>query len=305
MLKAAAQKFISLLPFTQQTNQLLQKYVTKRTSITDVFFTDKLIHVQKHLQYFFKYSNLKNEFTTLELGTGRYPIIPICMYLSGANKIYSVDINDMTSADKIKQTIIRINKSYEDGVLQQYITVDKSRLTKLNDLLVIDNEQQFNDAFHSLGFLFLLEDINKSKIEMHSIDLLHSNNTFEHIAPNDLKHMMTTFKLLLKPSGLMSHFIDMTDHFSHFDKSISVFNYLKYSPKKWQLIDNNILPQNRLRITDFRNLFEQNNFEVLIEENNNGPIAELQAMHIDTAFKHYTEKDLLVCHSYMVVRQKN
>jgi hypothetical protein len=88
----------------------------------------------------------------------------------------------------------------------------------------------------------------------HSASLITSNNTLEHIYPAMLREILA--ELSGSPPGV-SHSIDLSDHFAHLDRSITIYNYLQYSRRQWQLIDKAIQPQNRLRISDYRTMYTE------------------------------------------------
>src|SRR5438445_10474895 len=97
ILKAVTQKIISYLPYSNKINYLFQKHVTKGVFLTDEYFYDKLNHAREHITNYQKYSNGSIPKVCLEIGTGWYPIVPISLFLVGADKIYSVDISFLTS----------------------------------------------------------------------------------------------------------------------------------------------------------------------------------------------------------------
>ena len=68
----------------------------------------------------------------------------------------------------------------------------------------------------------------------------------------------------MKDGGLFLHRIDHTDHFSHSDSRIPAMNFLQFSEKDWQRIaGNRFMYMNRLRVDDFRSLFEQSTLNVV------------------------------------------
>ena len=101
----------------------------------------------------------------------------------------------------------------------------------------------------------------------------------------------------------MSHQIDMSDHFAHLDKSITIYNFLQYTDAQWNRIDNSIQPQNRLRIADFRRLHQQAGFKVLEELNRPGSISDLKKGKLADKYKTYSDADLAVSHTLMVSKK--
>ncbi|MBK7337072.1 MAG: class I SAM-dependent methyltransferase [Saprospirales bacterium] len=112
------------------------------------------------------------------------------------------------------------------------------------------------DMLEALHIRYLVTDARKLPLNPESLDLIVSNNTFEHIYPNILAEILAEFKRLLRPGGMMSHFIDMSDHFAHLDTGITIYNFLRFSEKNWGWIDNSIQPQNRWRISHYRHLYK-------------------------------------------------
>ncbi len=303
ILKAIIQKSISFLPYKNKINYLFQKYITKGVVLTDDLFEDRLIHASNHIRYFSKFSSDLLGFTSLELGTGWYPIVPISMYLCGAKTIYSIDIENLTSVKKQKESILKFIEWTNTNKIQQYLPKIKTeRLSELKKLMSIKDETEFTKKWNSIGFNFIVQDARHLSFEDASMDLIHSNNTFEHVYPETLDGILKEFKRLLKKDGIMSHFIDMSDHFAHLDKSITIYNYLRYSESKWKLIDNSIQPQNRWRINDYRKLYAANNFTILEELNRPGNEDEVKSINIKPPFNQYSVKDIAISHTHIIAK---
>ena len=95
-LKALVQKTISFFPYKEKCNYFFQKYVTKGVNLTDYYFEIKVMHARDHLNYFKDLSaNTNNKNTsTLEIGTGWYPIVPISFFLCGYDQLISIDLQN-------------------------------------------------------------------------------------------------------------------------------------------------------------------------------------------------------------------
>jgi SAM-dependent methyltransferase len=95
-----------------------------------------------------------------------------------------------------------------------------------------------------------------------TIDFLFSHFTFEHAQkPNEL---IDEIARVLRPGGVTSHFIDIEDH-SDFSRP---FDYLVYSDEEWDACYGPEgrpvwMYENRLRASDFRNLFEKSGLKVV------------------------------------------
>jgi ubiquinone/menaquinone biosynthesis C-methylase UbiE len=294
--KAIVQKIISFFPFKNKINFFFQKHVTKGVFLSDYYFFDRLQHASSHIKAFKKYSKKKFPETSLEIGTGWYPVVPICFFLIGTEQIYSVDITFLTSKKRIKKTLNKIVESYEDQVIQDYIDINSKRYLMLLKLLEDYEKLSLKDILKILNLKYLVEDARKLNIPNNKIDFINSNNTFEHIYSNILKDILLEFKRVLKKEGIMSHFIDMSDHFAHFDKSITIYNFLKYSESQWKLIDNSIQPQNRLRINDYRNIYKDLNIPINEESLREGNMEQLSKLRLNEIYKKSNLEELAVSH---------
>jgi hypothetical protein len=100
----------------------------------------------------------------------------------------------------------------------------------------------------------------------------------------------------------MSHFIDMSDHFAHFDAGINIYNFLQFTPRQWQLIDNSIQPQNRLRVDDFRQMFRDAGIDITEEIARLGHLDQLKEIKLDKAFSTKKPEDVAVSHVQMITQ---
>ena len=301
--KAVIQKSISFLPYKHRVNYLFQKYVTKGVLLTDALMEDKLTHCSNHLKYYAKYGTRKDNFTSLEIGTGWYPIVPIGLFLAGASEIYTIDISSLLKTSAIHQTITKLLQYYDSGKLQTYLPVIKQdRLEVLKAALALNGEPE--RILETMHIKTTVGDARKMIFEDGKMDLINSNNTFEHIPEFILIDILKDFRRVLKADGIMSHQIDMSDHFAHLDKSITIYNFLQFTEGQWNSIDNSIQPQNRLRINDYRRLHDQAGFKVLEELNRPGSVADLKKVALNANYKANTDADNAVSHTLMVSIKK-
>ena len=98
----------------------------------------------------------------------------------------------------------------------------------------------------------------------------------------------------------MSHFIDMSDHFAHADKSITIYNYLKYSPQEWKRIDNDVQPQNRMRIDQYKKVYNDLGINIVVEDSRPGNMDELKSVKLDSQFAAMPLVEVAKSHTYLV-----
>lgn len=306
VLKAIIQKTISYLPFSHKINYLFQKYVTKGVYLTDEYFYDRLGHAKEHLQSFSKYTDKKVPENCLEIGTGWYPIIPISFYLVGSEKIYSVDISFLTSKERLETTLRKFVECHEQNKLQNYTNFIPERYEKVKSILHEYENLTLEEILKKLNIVYLIEDARNLSLPDNSIDLVNSNNTFEHIYPELLIPILKEFRRIVKKQGgIMSHFIDMSDHFAHFDKSITIYNFLQFSDKQWKWIDNSIQPQSRIRIYDYKQIFSDLKIPITEESCREGNIEELKSVKLANNFSNKPLKEIAISHCHFVSNMKN
>ncbi len=310
--KAIVQKTISYLPAKHHINYFFQKYITKGVQLSDTYFIDRLQHFQQHWAAYCKdvacnVSPVKtlratsppNPLTTLELGTGWYPTIPIALWLSGADQIHTIDISALLDAPKMRTTLLKFQEYHEKGTLQQYCNPLPERLKLLQQLLKQENAS-LESILEACNINYIVGDARQIPLPDKSIHLLTSNNTFEHIYPNILEEILAEMKRVMASGGIMSHFIDMSDHFAHFDKSITAYHFLQFTENQWKWIDNSIQPMNRLRINHFKDIYEQVDIPVTEIINWKYDLTELEKVTLASPFDQLPKEDVAVIHSYFI-----
>ncbi len=301
VLKALVQKTISYLPNSHRLNYFFQKHVTKGVRLSEDYFEDRLIHASKHIQNFDGFAKNKLH-TTLELGTGWYPVVPISLFLRGAQTIHTADISPLCNKENLLTTIEFFLAYHSEGKLKSYYQPLEDRLAVIRDIHRNSETLSLADILDQLNINYHIGDIRTVKLPKNSIDLIHSNNTFEHVYPEVLKGILEKFQSLSAKGGIMSHFIDMSDHFAHFDHSITIYNFLKYSDRNWNLIDNSIQPQNRWRLSEYKKLFEDLQLDISNIEFREGRVEEVKALQLAEKYRSFDIDDLAISHCYIVSR---
>lgn len=167
--------------------------------------------------------------------------------------------------------------------------------------VLLINDLSLDEILAKLHITYLIEDARNLSLADNLIDLINSNNTFEHIYPNLLIPILKEFKRVLKSkSGVMSHFIDLSDHFAHFDKSINLYNFLHFNDKQWKWIDNSIQPQSRLRIYDYRKIYADLAISINEESVRDGDLKELNKINLDKKYLNHPKNELAVTHCHFV-----
>jgi hypothetical protein len=104
----------------------------------------------------------------------------------------------------------------------------------------------------------------------------------------------------------MSSTIDMQDHYHWFDKSISVYNYLRFSDRIWNLLNSPIHYQNRLRYSDYMRLASDAGLEIVadhVSEPTPDDFAALARVPLAERFRLYDERDLAIRGTSLIIRR--
>ncbi len=262
-LKAVLQKFFTLVPGGFKLNYVLQKYVTKAVRLSDDFFETMLTHFNELETYARKNNFSLDNKKIFEIGTGWHPVVPLACFLSGAAHITTLDLNGHLRKENLKVLLEKTLQYHTSGKLWLYVKAKSERLKLLEQVLQEINTLSVNDILIKLNIEQHIMDASKTNFEENHFDLCYSVNVYEHINEAVLPAITAEISRICKVNGLGYHAIGVYDHFVHVDKSISKFNYLKYSSNQWKIIDNAIQPQNRLRLAYFEKLFENNSFKIL------------------------------------------
>lgn len=295
--KAAVQKGISLVPGGRNINYFLQRHVTKGARLNQQYIEDKLDHVRRHLSAWRDHApeSIDPPESALELGTGWFPVIPIAMRMAGCKQITTIDLDPHIRPDNVLLTIRKLLEYHESGRLTNWFQMQEDQLPKIKAAL------KSKDPLQALNIEYIVGDATALAGE-DRFDLSLSNNVLEHVSAKVMDGILKRFAGLTRNDGIGSHFVDMSDHFAHFDSSISVYHFLRFSPGAWARIDNDLQPQNRLRLPHLRASFKRSGWEIL-EENRISAQPELLASEpVHEWYANVPAEELAVYHVQYVHR---
>jgi len=202
-----------------------------------------------------------------ELGTGHDPIVPIGFFLCGADKIVTVDLHQRLDYEILRESLEWIDENrndiwgYYDGVVEKSVFDERIEL--------IGKLKCSPEKFLAEANILYLAPADAANIDLPDmiIDYHLSTTVLEHIPRADIEHILKEAKRILKNDGVAIHFIDLSDHFQHQDRSITSINFLRYSEQEWDRIAGNEFAYcNRLRESDYLALFEETGFDVCRKE---------------------------------------
>ena len=293
--KCLLQRLFSNIPRGEILNFFFQNYITRGLPLSDDFFLDKVQSAYNHYLKFENYNSLnENSHKYYEFGAGWDLISPITMGLLGF-EVTCIDIRKLIFKQLISDTISKFNTNIARipfSVHQLELQHSQNQLDYLKDKL----------GFHYFAPL----DARNTKFNSDYFDFATSTATFEHIPEQDICLILNETYKILKQGGILSLIIDYRDHWAFFDKSISVYNFLKYSDKTWEKYNPSLHYQNRLRHKDFLNIISKTHFEI-VEEVTEMPsamdIKMLENMDINDKYKAYSVNELSIKSTQIVLRK--
>lgn len=260
--KAIIQKTLSLTRIGDKMNHLLATLNSK--------YHENIVTYQSH-ETLRKYSYTKldthNNLVALEIGTGYNVISAVSLALIGFKKVVTVDITRDISFSSFRKQAKFLREGPFLELIQKYssypLTLLESKISKINAC------NSFEELFKELNIIYLapytFDDITDS---CSNFDYITSQVVLEHVSPELLNELFRRTKEWLKKDGYCVHTINFIDHFANpgffQDKSISEFNFLRFSDKYWaKWAGNPIAYTNRLSYIFYLNLCKTYNITVV------------------------------------------
>jgi hypothetical protein len=211
----------------------------------------------------------------LELGTGWHPAIPIALHLCGARSVRTVDLVDQCRPEGLGPLLdlfLRYRDSGELGTLLPAARED--RLDALADLRA-SGMGSLDETLALLGIERSIGDARRLPLPSRSVDLFVSNNVLEHIPERAMLGILHEFRRLASEGGVMSHYVDLGDHHSYVDGAITRYNYRRFGPLAWALVNSPIYSQNRFVPSEYCRVQAQAGWNVVEIEVDKGDFDEL------------------------------
>jgi SAM-dependent methyltransferase len=286
--KAALQRGLGVLPQGERLNYVFQRYVLRSFPIGDAGLRQKFARALNHLALYEEHGPgvPAAKATFFEFGAGWDLAIPLAYALLGVGRQIVIDIRPSARPELVNDTIAAFERLRPE--------LEETAGRSLRDLggpiaSVAELEPRF-------GIRYLAPcDARATGLPAGSVDYVTSTDTCEHIPRADLASIFAECRRLLRPGGAFSCRIDLQDHYAYFDRSLSRYNFLRFSDRTWALVNSPIHFQNRLRAPEYLGLVRDAGFEVVVD-NPSGPSAkgreELATLPLAERFRGYSVDDL-------------
>lgn len=306
LIKAALQRVLSFLPNSHKWNELFQKHVTRSIEVTADRFEGRLDFCNRHFEDFAAVRPGSKSFTVLELGTGWYPVVPIGLYLCGAAETWTYDIAPLLSEERVRRTLSLFEEYDRSGNLEQRLPhLWPDRLATVYELARSSEGLPPEKLLERMKIHVCVQDAQRTGLRPGTIDLMVSTGVLQHIPRDVLVNILKEFQRIGTRESVMSHYLNLADQYSYFDRNITPFNFLRFSNERWKWFNSPITWLNRMRISDYRELFAETGFQVIKEINVSGSVEDLKSIPLAPEFQKYKLEDLLVLRSWIGAKSNN
>lgn len=270
-LKCAAMHVLSMIP-GHAIHGLLQR-VSGR--YFEVLTSEVLVAYNFHITNF---RRLPAGSVALEFGAGRNMLSPLLLSHAGASRVYAYDLDRIATVPQVNAVIRQ---------LRQMLPGDWREITALSDL------ERYRIDYRAPG------DARTTGLPDGSVNFVCSTSTLEHIPSADIRRILRECRRVLTSDGLMSHIIDYHDHYASADRSISRVHFYRYSERAWQFANPSRHYQNRLRHSDYIELFEAAGLSAVEQRALITPVA-IDRDVIHERFLRYSDEDLAALNGFFV-----
>lgn len=286
--KAALQRTLGVLPQGERLNYVFQRHVLHSFPVGDGAYRQKFRRAVNHLASYEEYGPgvPAAEATFYEFGAGWDLAIPISYALLGVGRQIEIDIRPSARVELVNETIAAL-----DRLRPELEEIAGRPLRETGGPIASIGELESRFGIHYLAPC----DARDTRLAAGVVDFISSTDTCEHIPGADLAAVFAESRRLLRPGGAFSCRIDLQDHYSYFDGSLSKYHFLRFSDPAWAVVNSPLHYQNRLRAPEYLRLVRDAGFDLVAERpsrpNEKGR-AELEAMPLAKRFRGYSVEDL-------------
>lgn len=234
--------------------------------------------------------------TVLEIGSGWHPVIPLLFRIAGVPRVLMADQSRLMDLSLIRSAG-RFLDRHRDALLARGLHPP----TPGGEA---DDHASFDTALERLGLRYLAP-FDFAAVPDRSVDVIVSRAVLEHIPPNGLESLAAQCRRVLAANGYICHVVDNTDHYAHADRTIDYLNFLKFDDWQWRLLTlGPLCYTNRLRHSDYRNLFERAGLRIEKEQRNIDArsLAALRSRRLAAPFRDRDPEDLATATSLFIAR---
>jgi SAM-dependent methyltransferase len=262
--RAAVAQVLSRVPGGPEVRYVVQRYVTRSLPFPDKELLGRFQIGCEHLAAIerhdpsFDYGN--SHF--FEFGAGWDLGMGLFLRAAGVGRQTLVDLNRFVRPELVHHALTRL-RGFIAHPPSDFPCGDKLDLQKLPTSFVA-NEFEVDGALRELGIDYRAPaDARRTGLPAGSVDCVTSSLTLEHVPLPEIRTIFAELSRILRPGGLFCSKVDMSDHFSHSDPSLGSFHFLRFDERTWNLVNADMLYQNRLRASAYLDAATEAGFELL------------------------------------------
>lgn len=274
-IKTSIFKFLNVLPANvgMHLYHFLQNFSENKNLTVKIKSSEDTFNT--FLQIYEKLNIKIKDSAVIEIGSGWLPIMPYFFIYKGKTKnVFTYDLNTHYQKKSIEYFNTVFSKEYNQ-------TIDPLK----------------NNRYSLPEGVNYYPSQNIIKAEIPKVDVVFSRFVLEHVTPEDIFEMHKKFKSSLEKGSYIVHFISPSDHRAYSDKSLSLQDFLKYSPKEWDGIQTKFDYHNRLRLPQYIDIFKSLGYEIVYltsDSTKEGtPNFDLfKKLNVHNDYKNYSDQEL-------------
>jgi SAM-dependent methyltransferase len=200
----------------------------------------------------------------VEVGTGWIPLDAIGFWMCGAAQVVTFDLNRLLDTRLLARALETMTRRRQELITMWRSIASEAEVAERLDRVArsIARPMEF---LREVGIDYRAPgDATTTGLADGSIDAHFSYNVFEHVPAEPIEKILAEARRILKPGGVCVHYVDPSDHFAHFDRTITRVNFLRFDPVGWERIaGNRFAYHNRLRDGDYRAMFARAGLELV------------------------------------------
>jgi SAM-dependent methyltransferase len=243
--------------------------------------------------------------TFIEIGTGWYPTFPFCLYLAGAGRVYTYDLNRLLKPDMTAQLADRLQAHLALIATESGKSIDQVETAHAALVQSMSRGMSLARATGNVVDYRAPADASTTTLLSGSVDVVFSNSVLEHVPGSVIEALFAESMRVLRPGGIMFHSVNCGDHYAYTDRSIDQLHYLQYSDSEWERWNNEFLYQNRLRAKDFTEMATRAGFVLELDTSraSHERLQQLDAIAVDPSFARYSREQLAITSIDFIARK--
>jgi SAM-dependent methyltransferase len=266
VLSAAALKCFSAAPPMRRLYRELGNLVGNRRRGTGRMPPYYVERVRKMLRAQSEYKLLRDGDQIMELGTGwlHWEALTTRLFFDVHSVVF--DVWDNRQLNGLKNYAVQLGPMLKQGGDLGLSAAEATRAQRLIEKIA--KVGSFEELYELLGFEYAIESSGSlARFPSERFQLVVSGGVLEHVDREALPLLANEMFRVLKPGGWAMHSIDIQDHLSYYDRTVSKKEYLMFSEPMWKyFFQNRVQYINRVQRNEWLELFRAAGFELVDED---------------------------------------